>query len=63
MNVMLTTKEVAQRLRLTVRTLEKWRVAGKGPKYHKAGPRVLYDPDEVEVWLKKPKTEKEKVVK
>ncbi len=43
---LLTTDEAAQFLRLSPRTLERYRVEGTGPKYRKAGPgiraRVLY---------------------
>jgi hypothetical protein len=48
--VHLTTKEVAKRLRLNVVTLANWRVQGKGPMFIKAGRRVLYPIDQLQVW-------------
>lgn len=51
----LTTTEAAEVLRLSPRTLERFRVEGTGPKYLKAGggkrARVLYDPKELRQWL------------
>lgn len=34
--------EVARRLKLSPRTLEKWRWEGRGPRYLKLGRRVVY---------------------
>lgn len=52
---MLTTAEAAAFLRLSPRTLERFRVEGSGPRYLKAGAgkraRVLYDPEELRSWL------------
>lgn len=52
---MLTTVEAAAYLRLSPRTLERFRVEGTGPRYLKAGAgkraRVLYEPDELRKWL------------
>lgn len=51
----LTTAEAAEVLRLSPRTLERFRVEGTGPKFLKAGggkrARVLYDPEELRHWL------------
>ena len=51
----LTTKEAAWFLRASPRTLERWRVTGEGPKFHKAGrglrSRVLYRESELVAWL------------
>jgi len=48
----LTTQEVAERLRLSPRTLELWRQRGDGPPYVRVGPRrVLYRRADVETWL------------
>ena len=33
-------------IRASVKTLAKWRVAGRGPRYKKAGRDVIYDKDE-----------------
>jgi hypothetical protein len=52
---LLTTPEAAEFLRLSPRTLERFRVEGTGPRYTKAGPgkraRVLYRRDDLEAWL------------
>jgi len=51
----LTTTEAARYVRLSARTLERFRVEGTGPKYTKAGPgkraRVLYRHSDLEDWL------------
>jgi hypothetical protein len=46
-----TQREAATRLRLSVRTLERLRVTGLGPKFVKAGRRVLYSVDHLEAWI------------
>ena len=47
----LTQSEAADLLHVSVRSLERWRLAGTGPRFHKAGRRVLYLRSEVERWL------------
>jgi hypothetical protein len=42
MDDLLTQHEAALRLRLSERTLERWRVSGDGPSYIKLGRRVAY---------------------
>ena len=53
--VLLTTRECAERLRLSPRTLERMRVEGRGPRYVKAGPgsqsRVLYCEADLAAWV------------
>jgi hypothetical protein len=53
---LMTTLEAAAYLRLSPRTLERFRVEGTGPRFLKAGAgkraRVLYEPEELETWLK-----------
>ncbi|WP_422040163.1 helix-turn-helix transcriptional regulator [Roseibium sp.] len=44
-------KTVAERLDISERTLERWRVEGTGPAYLKAGRRVLYRQSDVDTWL------------
>ena len=39
----LTVTEAAEYMRLSKATLDAWRTAGKGPRFIKAGKRVLYD--------------------
>jgi hypothetical protein len=41
-NKFLTSKEVADRWRLSDQTLANWRYAGKGPPFIRVGSRVLY---------------------
>ena len=54
---LLTTVEAAAYLRLSPRTLERFRVEGTGPKFLKAGAgkraRVLYEPAELKAWLER----------
>jgi hypothetical protein len=44
----LTQLELAERWRLSGRTLEKWRQTRRGPRYLRVGGRVLYPVEEVE---------------
>lgn len=46
----LTNAEAATFLRLSPRTLEKNRVIGGGPRFHKFGRRVLYAIADLEAW-------------
>lgn len=46
----LRTKEAAEFLSLSARTLEKHRTYGTGPAYRKLGGRVVYSVDELEAW-------------
>ncbi len=46
----LTQAEAAKLLRLSPRTLERHRVAGTGPRFVKAGRRVLYRQSDLEDW-------------
>jgi predicted DNA-binding transcriptional regulator AlpA len=45
------TEEFAERIEMSVRTPEKWRVQGKGPAYFKIGGRVYYDLKDVDEWI------------
>jgi Helix-turn-helix domain len=47
----LTAEEVAEQIHVAEKTLANWRVTGFGPRYIKAGQRVLYAVDEIETWL------------
>ena len=44
------TRELASLLGLSPRTLDRYRVSGGGPKYHKFGNRVRYARDDIEAW-------------
>lgn len=46
----LRTKEAADFLSLSARTLEKHRTYGTGPAYRKLGGRVVYSVDDLETW-------------
>ncbi len=46
----LTNNEAAAFLRLSPRTLEKHRVIGGGPRFHKFGRRVMYALSDLEAW-------------
>ena len=52
---LLTSVEAAEQLRISRRTLERYRVTGTGPRYLKVGPgkraRVLYRATDVDAWL------------
>lgn len=48
---LLTTKEAARYLKLPHRTLEQWRVEGKGPRHVKQGRRVHYRRTALEAWI------------
>lgn len=53
--VFLTSNEAADLLRLSRRTLERWRLEGNGPRYIKLGvgkrSRVVYREAEIEAWV------------
>ena len=49
----LRTKEAAQFLSLSARTLEKHRTYGTGPAYRKLGGRVVYAIDDLEAWTER----------
>lgn len=53
--VFLTSNEAADLLRLSRRTLERWRLEGNGPRYIKLGAgkrsRVVYRETEIEAWV------------
>lgn len=46
----LPTTDAAQYLGLSPRTLEKYRVTGGGPLFHKFGRRVLYSEEDLATW-------------
>jgi excisionase family DNA binding protein len=51
MLALLTQSEAAELLRLSERTLERFRVSGIGPKFVRMGKSVRYRPADVEAWL------------
>jgi excisionase family DNA binding protein len=50
--VFLTAREVAELLRLPLRTVEDWRLTRTGPPYVKLGRHVRYDRDELHEWIR-----------
>ncbi len=50
-NTYFTTTEAAKYVRCSSRTLEAFRLSGSGPKFVKAGRRVLYRSSDLEAWL------------
>ena len=52
----LRTPEAALRVGLTPATLEKLRVVGGGPPFYRVGPkRILYDPADLDTWVRSKK--------
>lgn len=49
----LSTDTLGERLGLAASTLKKMRLSGEGPRFIKAGHRVLYHWPDVEAWLAK----------
>jgi excisionase family DNA binding protein len=47
----MTEREAAERLGLSVRTLQKWRLLGSGPEFLKLGHAVRYDPEDLERYV------------
>ena len=45
-----TQKEAADFLRISERTLERWRVEGNGPRFRRFGRRVVYAKADLEIW-------------
>jgi predicted DNA-binding transcriptional regulator AlpA len=44
-------EKLAERLSVSLRTLERWRVNGEGPRFLRVGPRrVIYPVAEIERW-------------
>ena len=46
------TRQAAEQLGMSRRTLEKWRVEGNGPPFLKLGRRVLYSVADLEAWIR-----------
>jgi hypothetical protein len=52
MSTLLTPKDAARLLKLSTRTLERFRVSGDGPAFSKLGGRVRYEQARVLEWVK-----------
>ncbi|MXY39682.1 MAG: helix-turn-helix domain-containing protein [Rhodospirillaceae bacterium] len=48
----LNTREAAAHLRLSMRTLDRYRVSGDGPVFLKFGGRVRYLPEDLDAWAR-----------
>lgn len=48
---LLSAEKAAELLGIKKQTLAVWRLKGSGPRYIKAGSRVLYSTDEITAWL------------
>jgi predicted DNA-binding transcriptional regulator AlpA len=48
---LLTSQEVADQLRIPVKTLHQWRRSGKGPQGKQMGLRVVYRESDVQAWI------------
>lgn len=49
---LVTQEELAERLGLSIRTIERWRVTGEGPAFVRIGLRKLaYREEVIEVWI------------
>lgn len=48
---LLTTQEAAQYLRLSSKTLSRWKAAGTGPVYYPIGGRVYYKIADLDDWI------------
>lgn len=51
MSEIVTTEELAEKLRTPIHTVNYWRARGTGPKGVRVGKRVLYRWSDVEAWL------------
>lgn len=57
MERLLTTEEASKLLNITKRTLERWRKAGKGPKYVTLGRSIGYQAEDIQTWVDDQKKE------
>jgi predicted DNA-binding transcriptional regulator AlpA len=51
MQTLLNQREAASALRLSERTLQRFRVDGRGPKYVRAGHSIRYQQNALEEWI------------
>ncbi len=50
MENLLSEAEAAPRIGVKPKTLANWRTLGEGPKFIRAGRRIVYDPADIEAW-------------
>jgi predicted DNA-binding transcriptional regulator AlpA len=51
MNVLLNTRQAAERCGLSARTLEKYRITGGGPPFIRLGGAVRYQLEDLDAWI------------
>jgi len=51
MQSLLTEQDVSRQLHVSLATLRRWRLEGRGPKFIKVSSLVRYRPEELEEWL------------
>jgi predicted DNA-binding transcriptional regulator AlpA len=49
---LLSTQQAAEQLGVSRSYLEKKRLTGDGPRFAKLGARVVYDPNDLDIWVK-----------
>lgn len=54
--------QVADSCAISVLTLRKWRVEGRGPRYVKIGTLVRYRPEDVDAWIESHETQRSALV-
>jgi predicted site-specific integrase-resolvase len=48
---LMTEQDVSKRLNVSVASLRRWRLLGRGPSFLKVGSLVRYRPEDLEAWL------------
>ena len=48
---LMTENEVSKRLNVSVASLRRWRLLGRGPAFLKVGSLVRYPPEDLDAWL------------
>jgi excisionase family DNA binding protein len=48
---LMTEQEVSKRLNVSVASLRRWRLLGRGPRFLKVGSLVRYQAEELDAWL------------
>lgn len=51
MYTLLTEQELAKRLSVSLASVRRWRINGRGPLFVKVGALVRYRPEDVDAWL------------
>ena len=51
MQVFLTEKDVSKQINVSLASLRRWRLEGRGPRFVKVGALVRYRPEDLEQWM------------